>query len=45
MTISDWNNLGFEDLANCDLDSLKIIYWTINQFLYSSILPLMGSAN
>ena len=32
--VKDWMvpdyYLGFEDLANCDLDSFKITYWTIN---------------
>ena len=32
-TIPDWNNLGIDDLANCDLDSFKIIYLVlINYF-------------
>ena len=41
-TIPDWNNLGFVDLVNCDLDSLIELFTDVCTL---SFLPFMGSAN
>ena len=47
-TIPDWNNLNIQNLSNCNLDFLRIIY-LVNHihdlFLYISVIPLMGFAN